>query len=679
MNKVIKYILFLVAPTPLLVDKLVFHPYISPKTFFFRTILTMVSIIFIFSFTYFDSFRKEIIEKLKRLFKNPIFISILIFILLSAISTIFAFDKYSAFWGYWSRGDGLITMIYLFIFLIFLVLFFEKKDWLIFLKLSLFTTLILLIKEFIQFFSGASSRPDSLLGNPTFLSGYLIFSILFSLIVFFLENGKLWKYLSLLVLILSVVGIFMTQTRGTILGLFVGFVITLIYGIVKGKDISYKKINLRKTSIVILFIISLFSVIFICTRSSNLWQGIPGVSRMAVISREDSTTNTRILMQRISLKAVDPRINNFKNLLIGYGPENFNIAYGKYFNPDQFQDEVKWLDRSHNKFLDVLVMNGLIGLISYLLIFVLCFVYILSNSKFSFLKVSLLFGLVTYIVHLFFVFDQPMTYIGFFTLLSFLIFYKGNEIKQIEIKLNKNIIVIILSIFIFISIFAYFRNDMISYIQMRKFFKLLINGNCSMILENVNSVFEPLTISNTDINKKLFSLIKDNFKDKVEFSSNLANISLNQGEDYLDKNPNDFIFKIYLANEYTFLGNELNNLELLNRGEFYLKDVLRFVHDKPDVIYGLALNLFYQGRYKESFDNLEWAFDLSPEYYDHNRKNAQYLYINLFRYFYQQKDLPDFIRVVDRLKFGNYPDAGKLDQVIEYINKTNSWPIVSFN
>lgn len=681
MNKIIKSLLFLIAFTPLLIDKGVFFPYTSPKSIFLRTILVLTSILFIAGFIFVDKFRGEVVQKVRVLFKNSLFISITSFVLLVGVSVIFSFNKYFAFWGSLERAEGFVAFIYYFILASFLFIFFNKKNWLNFFKLNLLVTLIVFSYQIFQFASGMG-RPGPFLGNPTFLAGYLIFSMIFSVILFGEEKGKFWKYFSVIIFILSILGIFIAETRGTILGLAVGGFITLIYGAIKGKSINYKKFNLRKISIIILCISIAFSAIFFITRKSEVWQKVPGLSRIAVISLEDSTTNTRLLNQKIALKTVDPRMNGAGVLFVGYGQDNFGYAYGKYFNAIQFESEMVWFDRAHNKFLDVLVMNGILGFIAYISIFVIIFRYLLKKKEASWTTAGLLFGITAYLVHLFFVFDQVTTYIQLFTVFAFVIYINSekSEIKEyIKVGKNKNCIfgIVMLFLFIFSSLVVYFKNDIMAYYQMKKFVSVYKSKNASFIINNTDSFAYPFTSAQREIREKMLSATDKNFNKDNEDIVKLTNLSIQKGEEYISRVPYDPVFRVNLANDYTNKGKKLGSADFLLKGEKYFKDVVNYSPERPDANYGLGINLFYQKKYGESFMYLEKSFNSSQKYYLKNKETIEPTYPVFLKYFLQQKDLENIKVVASRLD-RDYPSLDSVYKLIDYIEKTKTWPTVRF-
>ncbi|MFA6393170.1 MAG: O-antigen ligase family protein [Candidatus Paceibacterota bacterium] len=684
MTKILKICLWMLAVTPLIVDNSLFYSSTTTESIFIRGLLFLMSILFLFNFLYTKKFRIKIVEKVKIVIRNPLVISVLAFFFIFIISTIFAIDKYGAFWGTIERAEGLVGMIYFFSFFVFSLLIFEKKDWLWFFRLSLLVAFVLIFKEFMQFSNGIS-RPDSFLGNPTFLAGYLLFSIFSATIIFSEIQSSFWKYFSAGIFFLSILGIFITETRGTIAGLAVGFITILIYSIIKGKDISFWNFNLRKVSIIILCLMIAFLALFFSTRESEVWQRIPGFGRVAVINGEDNTTQTRLLMAKLSVDAVDPTKNGAKEFLIGWGPENFSLAYVKYFNPKQFQYEVGWFDRSHNKLFDILVMNGILGFIIYLSIYFFFFKSIFKRREFSLLNVGLLLFGVSLLVHLLFVFDQITTSIPFFVLLAFSIYLtivegidKPKKDYKISNKFEIFASIFLLALTLFLG-FVFFKNDLPAYIQLKSYASLREKSDATIISIKINEVFDPFTTAQMKIRYDFLSFVSKNYDAKSESIVKLSDLSFLKGDEYMDRRPLDLQFSNFLALTYTNLGKKLNNLEYLKKAEEIFKRILLLSPYKPDFNYGLALSWFYQKKYIESFIYFEKIFDTNPGYFSQKSKGPEGVYSLFIKHFYEVKDKANFIKTADRLKKNNYADSATLDKIIDFINKNNIWPNINFS
>jgi O-antigen ligase len=574
-------------------------------------------------------------------------------------------------------------MIYFFSFFTYSLLLFEKKDWLTFFKLNIFASLLLLAREFTQFLGG-HGRPGAYLDNPSYLAGYLIFSIILSFIVFNEEKNKFFKYLSIFTIALATLGIFITQTRGTILGLFVGLIVALSFNIFTKTKYTFGKINIKKISIIIFSILIAFSVLFITTRTNEFWKKIPGVSRITDISLSDATTNTRLITANISLKAMNPKENGLKNFLIGYGVENFGSAYAKYFNPIQFDYEMKWFDRSHNKYLDVFVMNGVLGLIIYILLFIFLFIEIIKRNKDSyFTLIGLIFGISAYLVHLIFIFDQTMTYFFIFSIFGFILSTQNTEkINTKQIEENEKSKTITTSIFIVLTVFisfVYLRNDLTGYMQMKEYTRVMRGGlNFNNIFNKLDTILTPNTTAQRDIRMNLLGVIDDKFNannpDILKVSNHLSDLN----EEYLKVNNKDYIFRLHIATNDAIRGRRMKDQNLINKSEKFYREVLGFMPNRPEVNYGLAINLFFQNKLDESFFYLEKSFNLNDKYFDRKKEANENMYRNFVKYFYDKRDKENLVLTIERLRKNDFKDIQVLDQILDYINKKNNWPNVGF-
>jgi O-antigen ligase len=698
---VTKISLWLLAFTPLVVDFKVFSPYTSGKNLLIETCLVLAVILLLINFFYSRAFKEEITGKVLKYIRQPLFLAVLAFVFVSIISTIFAVDKYSAFWGELSRAEGLVGLVFFFSFFVFTLLIFEKKDWLWFFKLSLFVSLILIGKEFIEFFSGIA-RPGSYTGNPTFLAGYLLFSITSALIVidvpFEIARARSvspfqtgWRYLSVIVIILSIFGIFIAQTRGTILGLSLGIIAVLIYGAFKGKDINYKIFNLRKLSIVFLCLGIIFFGVFLITRKSEVWQKVPGLSRLAITNtgdEEDPSTQIRLFVYKSSLQSVNPVQGNLGRLLIGWGPDNFLLADSKYYYAEQYKYEQRWYDRAHNKFLDTLVMTGIFGLLAYLSILFLLFKSILKRKEFLLTDVGLFMFSISYFIHLMFVFDQISTSLSFFAILAFITYLTAvdpvleSKKPQITPELREKGEIItgsfLVLLIVFLS-FVYFKSTLPGYIQMRNYFSEVRNLDV-VVLNKINtSIFDPFTPVQVEIRRNFLNIMADNYiKNHDQISEKNFIFALTKEEEFVKKRPYELLSLSMLADAYNNIGFAFNNNEYLQNGEKTFRKIYNFAPKRADINYGLAINLFYQNRYEESFAYFESLFILNSNHFDNDQESFEGIYTRFMKYFYEQKDKENFVKVVNRLKENNYADLSSLNKILDYLSKNGVWPRVNF-
>ena len=89
--------------------------------------------------------------------------------------------------------------------------------------------------------------------------------------------------------------------------------------------------------------------------------------RLLQLSLSDATAQTRLWVWGEAWQGF------LERPILGWGPENFTAVYDKYFNPHFFipgQSTETWFDRAHSVFFDYLSETGIVGLLSYLGIFV---------------------------------------------------------------------------------------------------------------------------------------------------------------------------------------------------------------------------------------------------------------------------------------------------------------------
>jgi O-antigen ligase len=585
MQYLIKIPLLLVSLVPLFVDEKVLFPSVYTKIFYFSLFVLLATVFFTVNFFANKDFQNQIIEKFSY-FKSKIFLALFAFIGISLISTITAFDKYSAFWGNVERGEGFVGLFFLFTFLILLVLNFEKKDWIWFFRLGLIATALMLGKSFIEYSEGLT-RPNSFIGNPAFLAGYFLYSVASAFIVLKEDINKWWRYFAVFILPLSFVGVFMTQTRGAMLGFFVGLFFVLIYFVLKGEGVSVKKYNLKNIAKYILGLGLIFVLIFTFTRGANFWQKVPGFSRLANISLKDSTTSSRLLIWESGLSSVDP-LQNPKEFLIGWGPDGAIYALGKYYNPLIYKYDTGDFDRAHNKFIDIFIMSGIFALIAYLLVWFFVFKKLFKNDKeFSWENTALIFFFASFFVHLIFVFDQMPTSLILYALLGYVIFSSKEEntmtIKEDRFLKFIPIISALVLLYVFVASVAP------AYLNMRKF-NSLFKKDFVTLDKNIEKVLSKNNPAKGDLNAIFLKTMYNQYEregvapNERFYIDKFSDLALAYGEVYAERNPKDFQFFIELANAYIVRGKKDKDNRFFERAGFHIQKALDYAPKRPDYL-----------------------------------------------------------------------------------------------
>ena len=236
LNNILKYGLYLSLFTPLLVWNKLFFPYVATKAFVFYFLIEILLVIFLFSL--YKNPKRFVIKK------DWILYSLLIFTGISILAGIFGVDFYISFWSMFERMDGIFNFIHFIAFFILLrAIFNNETQWIKFLRIAIFASFTVTSYGIYQhlFVLGAEERIYSTIGNPIYLASYLIphiflgfYLISSKLSRFNLDNLNLdnlksfWLWFYVVITGFNVWSLFLTQTRGAMLGLIIGIVTAFI-------------------------------------------------------------------------------------------------------------------------------------------------------------------------------------------------------------------------------------------------------------------------------------------------------------------------------------------------------------------------------------------------------------------------------------------------------------------
>lgn len=415
--KFIRFGIYLTAFVPLII----FSDFISP--FHFGKVVVFRSLIEIMGAAYLILVLKDRSYLPRR---DKIFWAFLFFASAFALTTATSVLPYPSFWGTLERMGGLWTFWHYFLFYIILTSILTKREhWQRFLNATVFAGVLSAFYGFgqktdIEFFVGSGNRARifGTIGNAALFAGAQLLVAFLSLTLFFQsQNTKNLKRFYLFAFIITSVATLMTAVRGSVLAYALGITIfAFLWGI-------YKRSRFGRLSFScligfgILFII--FSLLF---GDAKFVEDSKYLSRITDLSLKSQTTETRFWAWEAGLKGW---AENPKTIILGWGPENFNIPFSKYFNPKFFvgPGSETLFDRAHNMFIEILTTMGLVGLLSYLGIFIASFTYLrrwLRNSELVTYGVGFISAVVAYIIHNSFIFDTSANFIIFFTILGFI-------------------------------------------------------------------------------------------------------------------------------------------------------------------------------------------------------------------------------------------------------------------
>lgn len=434
MKKALKIALLAVPIALLWYSRTALVPAVDAKNLLIRGLVALAGVLVAALVLTDKGFRTELSSKLTVFWRHPIGKALAACFGVFTISTVLAYSPFTAFFGTATRGEGFVGLFFFYLLALLSVLVFDKKDWSQYWRLTALAGGIVFLKELFLFIGGAY-RPGAYMDNPIFLAGYFLW-VIYAGLMLAVEGretrnktltGFGWATVGI-----SVIGILITQSRGVMLGMVVGAVVALAYiAVKKNSSSSAGQWIGRRTAAIILACLLAFGGLFAATRHAPLWSHVPGFSRLAEFSVKDPTTLSRLENARLTLRAVRPTASNIKNTLVGWGWDNYVFAWQTHYDPTLYLYDKAIFDRAHNKLLDVLVMNGVLGLVAYLALWAgIVWAGISIGKRSQAAGVALLFFATASFVQNLFVFDTIISYVPFFTLVAYMAFETRNNYEQ---------------------------------------------------------------------------------------------------------------------------------------------------------------------------------------------------------------------------------------------------------
>lgn len=655
-------LLFLNAVTPLIVWMGVVFPYIFPKAVFSRS-LVEVTLILALIYAVITLRRRPALslgalwERARGLLRNPLVITLGVFVVSLLISTLCAVDQFRAFWGSVERAEGFWGILHVLLFFVLGVAFLGRKHWAAFFKLSLLVGVVVSVQAFIEYLGifGVSplERPNSSIGNAAFLATQMLFLVGFSALVYYEDahaayaawQKRLSRYAVPVLGLLFFITMFITRTRGALLGFGAGIIALLVYYAFRKqteersgrtalpvphgerKGAGSRRVPVRRIAMALLGLLVVFGAVFFVTRTASVWQSIPGLDRLArtaALDTKDASTQTRLLTWRLSWDAF------LERPLFGWGPENYLVAYERHYNPDFAIYGETWLDRAHNKLIDVLVMQGGFGLLAYLAVFgaALFLIFRLREGP----KAVLIALLVAYFVQNLVLFDQLLSYLAFFAVLGYILrLYMDERGSGTPLRTGQASApgehpkgswgvplatagCVLVSLFLLFSLYLW---NLVPLVQAKLYKSATTSHSVDNIVATLSRAMTPYNFAQTNIRSNAIDAVyldqffyNDTYRLNPKYKP-LGDILIRGMEDLVARHPNydarDYIRLVEMMNGYA-----RDDESYYAKAEPLIRKALELAPQRQEVYYNLAFNLAGQGRFDESIQAAQYAVDLSP-------------------------------------------------------------------
>jgi tetratricopeptide (TPR) repeat protein len=472
------FILFL----PLLVDYSFYSPHIFLKSMLFRVTVQVMALLYVIL---------AVISPEHRPRFTRISCALMAYfsaIILSSLPGVSASSWYS-WWGDFGRMNGVFAQLHLLIYLLILTQTLKRdREWLTLFTASLFAAVLMGATGLIQSMGldetlrsvAQEPRSKGAIGNANFFASYMMLNIF--LAAYFLVRkdrkdvypyiAKIWLFLLILLDLFLVIRDVVTgnqflanalgmapialfafllhgialiwfflrrttwagtgfliflcpyylfwmiqsQTRGTLLGLAGSLALFSIFYLFGNAGRKMKWV----AGLLILFVATLpFFLRY--NRNSDWIHSHATLSRLANTSLEES----RFLAWKAATDGI------FDRPLFGWGPENYRSAFDLHAPAGLFSryEPNQWFDRAHNQILDIGATTGLLGLGTYLVFYILVFIFLIShwfrtNDPANSLLLAVL--LMAYLIQGLVTFDTINTDVILFLVLAYIVYLSGN-------------------------------------------------------------------------------------------------------------------------------------------------------------------------------------------------------------------------------------------------------------
>lgn len=426
-----------------------FQPWLSPPAWG-KSIIFRIIISFFVYFFFYTIIKEKKYSIFKELIKNKLVVLLLILALLYILATIFSLNPHFSFWGSPLRSGGSLNYILYIIFAILAFLIIKKEDWPKLWNFSfIIGALVTLVAtaQKLNIFSGfiipRSDRAIGTIGGAPFLALYLCL-LTFMALSFGIKSSGKKRYLYFASSAFFVFGVVLSGSRGAILAVIASLTFyILLYPSKKIKWIKIASIACLILLILIFIFLNSHPEIVEFLKNNRLsgyaffriWSTVEpifNIKDFSLYNISSAIFKDRVSAWIISFEALKERP------ILGYGPENFSIAFDKYYDtslPD-FGLGIEWWDRAHNFIFDISVTTGIPALIAFLSLFGLLF-YKLQKNK-NIIRHGIQATLIAYLINNLFNFDVFSTYLLFFFIIGYTIYLTSKKPAFAETTASKD-------------------------------------------------------------------------------------------------------------------------------------------------------------------------------------------------------------------------------------------------
>src|SRR3989344_1664780 len=364
-------------------------------------------------------------------------------------------------------------------------------------------------------------------------------------------------------------------------------------------------------------LLHIFLAIFMLIKNQSFIQQSPILNRFAVVSLEGMRNQPRYYFWSIAVEGFKERP------ILGWGQENYKNVFFKYYHPALYNSEII-SDKPHNVVLEWLVSGGLLGVLSYLLIYgtVLYYVWLSKRSTWSLVEKSVLTGfLAGYFINGLFLFDNLTSYIIFFAFLAYVYSQTLPEYQEEKIhdklrKRNKQeqqnqIKRFAIPVALVVLLCVYFVNakGMVAASNMSPAI-FFYSSDPETSLSQFKKALEANSFSHERIRQEI-AVIATNMKDDPNIDSKIKqdyfNLARSEMEKQVQEMPPD-------AHNFYLLGSLLYSYGEYDEVLSFLERARELSPKKQVIILKLADVYIAEKNYKKAYEITQKVYELEPRY-----------------------------------------------------------------
>ena len=381
---------------------------------------------------------------------------------ITVLAGLFGVSAQRSLWSTYERMQGIVDLAHWFAWaLVVASVFRSMLDWRLLLNLNLGVSAVMALMGIAQHFEidipifpfiKPTNRLDITLGNPTYVGAYMLVNVLIGLGFlsqsFFMAKPQArstptsvrrrrrrrtrapirgrslfetsifwWRLFWITATGLDSWVLVESGTRGAVIGLGIAL---LAFGLAY---LKWGRLRIvRLVSIYLLAIVVIGGLVFALARDTAIVDKIGEsnrlVARVANIGADDASITSRLGSMKAGFAGFVARP------ILGWGPENYAIAFGRHFEWDPGLTET--FDQAHSKPLEELTTKGVLGLLSYFVLWAVMLWVVATKLRkpgdheqlFTMFVGAALVG---YFVQNLFLFDTPGTILQFVILLAFVV------------------------------------------------------------------------------------------------------------------------------------------------------------------------------------------------------------------------------------------------------------------